>query len=550
MSSESEKRTANADATPAVPRSRFDDNIEVAGYAAALFVVLVYFRIAWVTEDAYIAFRSLEQLFAGNGPRWNPHERVQAFTSPLWFWYLAVFRVFSGNVFVNAIVASAVLFLPTLWLIRKMLGDPLKWLAALLVLVCSIGFLDYATSGLENPLGYFLIVVFLMGYYRVFREDDEASRKRSLGLLLVTAGAMLVCRHDLATLVAPPVGFAVWRYRHCFSGKQWLGVASVAAAPLLVWSAFSLVYYGSLLPNTAYAKLNTGVPRPDLIRQGLRYIEVCLRQDSISVLVVFAGVVAALRGPAHQRWIGGGILVNVAYVVMVGGDFMLGRFLSFAFLVSLVALLVAMPSSRIRVTRIALLAVAVGCVGYMFLYPHTPANSPLGYRAKGPHLHGVADERGAYARGALWHYLKQGRPPVFPDHHWATEGFALSRGDERYVERIAIGYFGYWAGTDVTIVDPQALSDPLLARLPIDARVPWRIGHFTRLMPDGYRESVLNNSEEIRDSDLNEYYKKLKIITQAPLFSTVRLKTVLAMNTGAYDHYLDGTRAKRRGGRD
>jgi arabinofuranosyltransferase len=548
MASEPENLSSRTDAAPKVTRSRFDENIELVGYAAALFLVLVFFRIAWVTEDAYIIFRSIEQFFAGNGPRWNPHERVQAFTSPLWFWYLTGFRVFSENAFMNAIMASALLFLPTLWLLRKMLRDSLKWLTALLVLVCSTGFFDYTTSGLENPLAYFLIVLFLSSYYRVFRSDGDS--RNAVTTLLVVAGLLLVCRHDLATLVVPPVGYAVWRHRNSFSRAGWIRVALLAVAPLIVWSLYSVLYYGSLLPNTAYAKLSAGVPRSDLMRQGLRYIEVCLRQDTMTVVIIVGGLITALRSATRQRWIAAGVLLNLLYVVSVGGDFMLGRFLSFAFLTALVVLLSAMPSSRVHVARFALLAAAGVCVGYMFLYPHTPTNSPIGYRAKGPHLHGVADERGAYARGALWHYFKQGRPAVFPDHHWATEGFAMSRSDGLYVERIAIGYFGYWAGTDVTIVDPQALTDPLLSRLPIDARVPWRIGHYPRRMPDGYRESILNDSEEIKDPNLNEYYKKLKLITQGPLFSTTRLKTILAMNAGAYDHYLDDARARLRSGRE
>ena len=43
----------------------------------------VFAQNAWISEDAYITLRSVEQLMAGNGPRWNPHERVQVFTHPL-----------------------------------------------------------------------------------------------------------------------------------------------------------------------------------------------------------------------------------------------------------------------------------------------------------------------------------------------------------------------------------------------------------------------------------------------------------------------------------
>ena len=32
----------------------------------------VFFKNAWVSDDAYILFRSLDQLLSGHGPRWNP----------------------------------------------------------------------------------------------------------------------------------------------------------------------------------------------------------------------------------------------------------------------------------------------------------------------------------------------------------------------------------------------------------------------------------------------------------------------------------------------
>lgn len=47
-----------------------------------IFVVL---RTAWVSDDAYITFRSIENFIHGYGPVYNIGERVQTFTHPLWF---------------------------------------------------------------------------------------------------------------------------------------------------------------------------------------------------------------------------------------------------------------------------------------------------------------------------------------------------------------------------------------------------------------------------------------------------------------------------------
>ena len=39
---------------------------------------------AWMHDDAYITFRTIDNFVNGLGLTWNPAERVQAYTHPLW----------------------------------------------------------------------------------------------------------------------------------------------------------------------------------------------------------------------------------------------------------------------------------------------------------------------------------------------------------------------------------------------------------------------------------------------------------------------------------
>jgi arabinofuranosyltransferase len=322
-------------------------------------------------------------------------------------------------------------------------------------------------------------------------------------------------------------------------GRQWARLLGVSLGPLVAWSLFALIYYGSILPNPALARLNAGIGELDIIGQGARYLLAALRYDTITGAILVGTLVVSLLGrKRHVRWLGYGVLADLIYVVSVGGDFMQGRFLSCAFFLSTIALLACWETaSRTNVSRIAAAALAL----YAVVYPHTPVNSGGKY-VNGRRYHGIADERGCYFRQtSLWAYVRYTgedpgkRTPYFPDHEFSRTGYELSRNRQPVAPAEAIGMLGYWAGTNKIIIDQMGLADPLLARMPVSDANDWRIGHFRRDIPPGYYESLWSGSAKVRDPGLNEFYKKVKTITQdRRLFSSRRLETILLMNLGKY----------------
>ena len=56
----------------------------------ALLFLFAWLCTAWVSEDAFITFRAVDQLLAGHGPVWNLGERVQVYTHPLWYGLLVL----------------------------------------------------------------------------------------------------------------------------------------------------------------------------------------------------------------------------------------------------------------------------------------------------------------------------------------------------------------------------------------------------------------------------------------------------------------------------
>ncbi len=504
--------------------------------------IFVFLKNAWVGEDAYIVLRSIEQLFSGNGPIWNPHERVQVFTSPLWFLVLALARIFSHDVYLNVIVVSMILWLSTLFVLKAVHKNNTNFLILILLFSSSTSFFDYTSSGLENVLAYLIIATYISNYVGLFVFDDsnnsrQICEERRIKILLFLFGLIICVRHDLALLLFPPTIYLVLKNAQIFSKKQWAVFSIISLLPIILISLFSLVYYGFPFPNTAYAKLNTGIHQMEIFRRGIDYFISSFKYDTATLVVIIGSLVlySFKSSEKYLRYLSYGVLLNLFYVGYVGGDFMQGRFLSYAFMVS--AILILLRLDKIHLPKFkALTFITVGL--YLVLYPHTPFNSPFKYQNQVIEM-GVADERGFYFEElSLYRYFIRNREDnFFPGHRWAKSGYKEKKSPYRVIVLRNVGLFGYYSGIEKIIIDPLALTDPLLARLPVTGK--WRIGHYVREVPDGYIDSLMNRTESIVNPRVNEFYKKLKILTQnEELFTLERLKTIALFNVGAYNHLL------------
>ena len=373
---QSDVRATIGSASPTGPPPHDRRTVILAVVVAYTVAIAMFVKNAWVMEDAYIVFRSVEQLFAGNGPVWNPHERVQAFTSPLWFGLLALSRTLSSDLYLNVILISGALWLVTVRNLQRLAPNSVAFVLGVLLCATSTALLDYTSSGLENVLAYALSTGLLLQVVRLERVPLP-DVTRTLTRLCLMFGLIAVTRHDLVLLVFPPAAFAVWRHRHLITARSWLSLASAACLPLTAWTLFALFYYGFPWPNTAYAKLDTGIDRTDLVVQGLRYLQVAFLQDAVTPVIIAAALITCLRSRfAASRFVGAGVLLNLIYVVSVGGDFMLGRFLSYGYLVGVCVLVQECRGTIVKakygVNAAALTGTAV--VLYAVLFPHTPVN--------------------------------------------------------------------------------------------------------------------------------------------------------------------------------
>jgi len=497
-------------------------------YSAGAAVVLVALfgavvvRTAWLSDDAYITFRTADNFVHGHGLTWNPGERVQAYTHPLWMFLVTGVCAVTREMFASAVVLSILVSLAAVLVLGlRVSASPRGAALALLLAVSSKAFVDYSTSGLENALTHLLLAVFAAVFFR------GGFSTRKVFLLSLVAGLAALNRMDTILLLLPALLFALYKAR------SWKGARSMALGflPFIVWEIFAVFYYGFPFPNPAYSKLGAGIPAAELARQGGFYLLNSIRIDPLTLAVAAAGMaVVFLRKYRPGLPLAAGCLLYLLYVVRVGGDFMSGRFLTAPFFIA-VALL-----SRIRFKNAAvfgavfLVAAAAGA-----LPRYAPAKSGPHYANIAIDAHGISDERGFYFPYAgLLAAGREGPPPTLN-----REAGLKARKEGGVVINHALGYFGFFAGPGVHIVDPHGLADPLLAHMPAFYDPKWRIGHFARVIPGGYVETLRERKILIHDKNLGEYFRRINLIVRGKLFSLRRLKTIVEFNLGRYRHFLD-----------
>jgi arabinofuranosyltransferase len=484
---------------------------------SAIFVagLLTLLRTAWVGDDAMISMRCALNFTHGYGPTYNIDERVQAFTHPLWFFLMSAGAWIShGDVAGATYVLSFLCSLGLLfWLLREKYLN--FWGAAVgcTALILSKAWVDYATSGLENPLAHLLLVdAALLG----LKEQGKWTwRTQAIFFLLV--GCVYLTRPDLVVVFLPLAGLIFWQGRK--APRDVLGAFVLGMLPVILWTAFSIYYYGFPLANTVYAKLGCGIPLGERFLQGCRYFDDSILRDPVTIPMILMGCFATARLSRVHAALVAGVGLYLVSVLTAGGDFMSGRF----FTAPLVLSVVLLASASWKKERWLLLWSFVLLLGCFTL--HKTLLSPKSYddwNLKSLN-HGIADERGYYYPAfGLW---TNGVP--------RTRAWDLPTHVEHVVRDGNLGYDGFHFGPAIHFFDTVALADPLLARLPAAYKTNWRVGHFVRCMPEGFVESLWQNQNCLRDPELRAYYELIRTATRAPLNAPERWEAIWKLNSGA-----------------
>lgn len=479
--------------------------------AVLVLALIILIRTAWISDDAAITIRTVLNFIHGNGPTFNIDERVQAYTHPLWFLLISASSLVFGNPFYATLILSIIISFLVFWLLISQATNFWAGMLAVGLLILSKAYIDFSTSGLENPLSHLLVITGVFFGYRAI----ENSRFYDQIICSLSCSLLYLSRPDLVVLV----GFFFLLILFHQSLKKTIQITAVFSLPILIWTTFSIIYYGFPFPNTAYAKLGTGISLMENIEQGGFYFLDSISRDPITLPAIGLGLVIGFRSSIISiNCLALGCFFYLTYILIIGGDFMSGRFLTSPLLVSAIIC----SRSNVLVSQVKIFAMAAGLLGLVNI--NANLLSGPSYNNQIISTNGIADERGYYfqQRGLLLS---------------ARGSFRYPEWNEKEIKEVkvacgGIGYASISSGPSTHFIDECALADPLLARLPAQYNPKWRIGHFIRQIPTNYIGSIEKEANLLMDNKTKNYYNSIKIVTRGPLVTRERIHELLRLNLG------------------
>lgn len=496
----------------------------------------VFFNTAWVAEDAFITFRAVNNLLDGHGPVWNIGERVQVYTHPLWYFLLTIGTAIFKDSYYFSLALSYICLLGVLFVFAKIIGDKYKdvpeinnttlmkpemIILPLVALLFSRAFADYSSSGLENPL----IHLFLALYVLTFVSQFGLAKKFFITSLLYNL--IFITRPDAIFLITPASLYLF--YQMVKTKDAWFKLSLLSMLPTFAWELFSIVYYGSFVPNTALAKVNIDYEKMILVKQAYHYFTFNLLHDPLTLGTIFVAlVVAVFNKNIVPKLLMLGVVLQLVYITNVGADYMMGRFLSPSILVAVLSLLfIHITKEKLYTMAYSIMIGLCSIVSFKHIM-----QSQVDYDDKFISPYGIANERGFYYQKlGLVSVLMKYQGDYTKGHHWFRVG-EINKDSPNINFYCAIGMVG-WSSGNTYWIDPLALSEPFLSRLP--AKKFARAGHYERAFPAGYILSRLSNRNELENSVLKQLYDDILLVTQSSdLWSSQRLNAIYRLNSGYY----------------
>jgi arabinofuranosyltransferase len=277
----------------------------------------------WMADDAFISFRYAENLINGHGLVFNIGEHVEGYSNFLWVMFIAAglwigILPESSALILNLVAAIGTLFIITFF-IRSTRQDK-KDLGSLLfpaMLFSGVGsFWIWTFGGGLETIFYTFIGTIIIGWPLL--NGHSNSKLLIMGIL---CSIQVLNRPDGIIFFIYVLSYYGIMFYKKKTFRELLWIIIPFSTIVFIFFLWKINYYGGIIPNTIYAKVD---PSSGQALRGFKYL--CKFFLLYPLITLFCIVHLVTNGTSHRETlpISGFLAVYFMFVILIGGDFMIG----------------------------------------------------------------------------------------------------------------------------------------------------------------------------------------------------------------------------------
>jgi len=227
------------------------------------FSVSLWSQERWVVDDALIYQNYVRSFLDGRGLAYSGTDQVEGFSSPLWLALITSTGSILNNGYQTTKLTGAMLGMVLVLLLLFLPGLKINILPRFLaagLLAVSMGFATWSGSGMEGPL--IALLMFLIFYSAISGKIRFVST--AAGLLAISRPESVL--YTLVVLVW--IGF--YNYRDMTRKHKTINLL-LLFGPLFLLHIFRFFYFGTLVSNSALAKLTSAARIDDEYPSGFGF---------------------------------------------------------------------------------------------------------------------------------------------------------------------------------------------------------------------------------------------------------------------------------------
>lgn len=451
-----------SDISDNIPNNRNSRFVKVGIYVLIWVALMLAWYNRFVQDDAFISFTYAKNWVNGNGLTWFG-DRVEGYTNFLWVAFMAIPEFLKmDSILFSQILGIWFYFLTMLFAIKiyfSIFGKQIKSLLSLLFLVTNYSVICYATGGLETSLQTCLLTVV---FYLLILKIQAYNINRICFFASIISTLAVMTRLDSVIILLPV--FLLFTRKNKLYFQNYLALLVPFFATISTWFIIKYSYYGSILPNSFYAKTGAGL---EALANGFLYVARFLHWYMLWPFILGWLIVAIVkRETINQSIVSalGIVLVWFAYIAFVGGDFM-----EFRFIVPVTPLLFLLVVEALdRISEIAgslknVILVAGVIVVLSFSYHHASAFTGI---MKSGSLDSIQTLKTFYN--------------IYPQEEWGKIGKKLKtlfNGKNYSLALRPVGAIAYYS--DLKVYDMWGINDKYVARhgVKLPQQTTFRPGH-------------------------------------------------------------------------